>query len=64
VYAGADALFGRNLPLELHRPVRDIADDVDAHFLFTTLGAEHPAVTAAPETLPGTTLFTAESQPP
>ncbi len=64
VYAGADALFARNLPPELHRPVRDIARDVDARFLFTTLGAEEPAVPAEPETLPGTTLFAAESQPP
>jgi len=64
VYVGADALFARNLPPELHRPVRDIARDVDARFLFTTLGAEGPAVPAEPETLPGTTLFAAESQPP
>ncbi len=64
VYAGADALFARNLPPELHRPVRDIARAVDARFLFTTLGADPPAVPAEPETLPATTLFVAESQPP
>jgi uncharacterized UPF0146 family protein len=64
VYTDAGALFARNLPPELHRPVRDIARAVEACFLFTTLGADQPAVPAAPETLPGTTLFEAESQPP
>ncbi len=64
VYADADALFARNLPPELHRPVRDLAREVGAGFLFTTLGAEPPAVPADPETASGTTLYTAKSQPP
>jgi len=64
VYAGADAVFARNLPPELHAPVRDVAHEARAEFLFTTLGADPPAVPVARETLPGTTLFVAESQPP
>jgi uncharacterized UPF0146 family protein len=64
VYADADALFARNLPPELHRPARNLAREVSADFLFTTLGAEPPAVPADPETLPGTTLFTAKPQRP
>ncbi len=64
VYARADAIYARNLPPELHRPVGELASDVDAAFLFTTLGADPPTVPVERETLPGTTLFVAESQPP
>jgi uncharacterized UPF0146 family protein len=64
VYAGADAVFARNLPPELHGSVRDVAREVGARFLFTTLGADPPAVPVARETLPVTTLFVAEPQPP
>ncbi|PSP83379.1 hypothetical protein BRC83_07205 [Halobacteriales archaeon QS_1_68_17] len=63
VYAGADAVYALNLPPELHRPARDAALAADAAFLFTTLGAEPPAVPAASETLPGETLYRAGRDP-
>jgi len=56
-YAGADAVYGLNLPPELHRPALLVARAVGAEFLFTTLGGDPPAVAAAPETLPGETLY-------
>jgi hypothetical protein len=49
----ADLVYGLNLPPELHRPARDVAEAVDADFLFTTLGGDPPAVPAAPTSLPG-----------
>jgi uncharacterized UPF0146 family protein len=58
-YDGADAVYGLNLPPELHRPARDVARAVGADCLFTTLGGDPPAVPASAETLPGTTLFRA-----
>jgi uncharacterized UPF0146 family protein len=64
VYAGADAIYALALPPELHRPTRDLARDIDAAFLFTTLGGDPPAVPVDRETLPGATLFSAESQSP
>jgi uncharacterized UPF0146 family protein len=63
VYTGAEVVYARNLPPELHRPARDLARTVGAAFLFTTLGGESPAVPVERETLPGTVLFTTESQP-
>jgi hypothetical protein len=63
VYAGAEALYARNLPPELHRPAWTLARAVDAAFLFTTLGAEQPAIPVERETLPGTVLFAAKPQP-
>lgn len=39
-----DAVYGLNLPPELHRPVADLARAVDADCLFTTLGYDGPAV--------------------
>jgi len=62
VYAEADAIYGLNLPPELQGATAAVASRVDAACHFTTLGAEHPAVPATPRTLPGETLFTAESQ--
>lgn len=65
-YARADAIYALNLPPELHRPTLDVAREHDAAFLFTTLGADQPALgTDQPtvevdrETLPGETLFLA-----
>ncbi|MBB6646755.1 UPF0146 family protein [Halobellus ruber] len=56
----AALLYGLNLPPELHRPARDVADAVDADFLFTTLGGDPPAVPATPTALPeGGTLYVA-----
>jgi len=57
VYAGADALYARNLPPELHRPARDLARELGVPLCFTTLGTDQPAVPAERETLSGTTLF-------
>jgi uncharacterized UPF0146 family protein len=62
IYTDADAVYALNLPRELHRPTRDLAREVDAAFLFTTLGGEFPAVPADAETLPGETLFRATSR--
>jgi hypothetical protein len=64
VYADADALYALNCPPELHRPAADLARDVDVPFRFTTLGADPPAVPVVRETLPGETLFVAESESP
>ncbi|WP_255170680.1 UPF0146 family protein [Natrononativus amylolyticus] len=60
VYAGADAIFARNLPPELHRPTLAVARRVDADVLFTTLGGDQPAVPVRRETLPGETLYVAD----
>lgn len=57
IYHGMDALYGLNLPPELHRPALAVARTHDAAFAFTTLGTEQPIVPARPETLPTETLF-------
>mgnify|MGYP006283279313 FL=1 len=57
IYADAEALVARNLPPELQRPAADLADRVDADFLFTTLGGDPATVPVRRETLPGETLF-------
>ena len=64
VYADADAIYALSLPPELHRPALDLALEVNASLLFTTLGGDPPAVPVEPETLPGTTLFAAKPQRP
>ena len=64
VYADADAIYALNLPPELHRPALDVAEEHDAAFAFTTLGADAPEVPAEPETLPGETLFWARAASP
>ncbi|MFC7027371.1 UPF0146 family protein [Halomicroarcula sp. GCM10025324] len=53
VYAGADVVFARNLPPELHRPTRAVARSVDAACWFTTLGGDPPTVPVDTEQLPG-----------
>jgi uncharacterized UPF0146 family protein len=62
VYADADAIYALNCPPELHRPMRDLAEAVDAAFLFTTLGGDPPTVPVDRQTLPGETLFVAKPQ--
>ncbi|PSP87085.1 hypothetical protein BRC90_11425 [Halobacteriales archaeon QS_4_69_34] len=58
-YTDADAVYALNLPPELHRPTWNAARTGGATFLFTTLGGDPPTIPAAPETLPGETLFRA-----
>ena len=66
VYADADTIYALNLPPELHRPVRDVAREAGATFLFTTLGGDPPLVPVTRESLAGTgaTLFVAEAARP
>jgi len=59
IYADADAIYGLNLPPELHRPALALAREVDADLLFTTLGGDQPLVAVERETLPGETLYVA-----
>ena len=59
VYRDADAVYALNLPPELHRPALDVARGHDVAFLFTTLGADQPAISVARETIPGETVFVA-----
>jgi uncharacterized UPF0146 family protein len=56
VYRGADAVYARNCPPELQRPLADVARAVDAHCLVSTLGADPVVVAATPEQLPERTL--------
>lgn len=62
VYAGADAVYGLNLPPELHRPARSVARTHDTYLVFTTLGTDPAAVPTRPETIPGETLFWARDR--
>ena len=56
-YEGAEVVFARNLPPELHRPVLTVARRVDADCCFTTLGGDQPAVPVRRVTIPGDTLY-------
>ena len=57
VYADADAIYAVNLPPELHRPALDVAREVDADLLFTTLGGDEPTVPIEREPLATETLY-------
>jgi uncharacterized UPF0146 family protein len=59
LYADAGAIYALNLPPELHHPALELARDVDADLLFTTLGGDPPTVPVARETIPVETLFVA-----
>ena len=61
VYEGADAIYARNLPPELHRPALEIARTVDADLLFTTLGGDQPAIPVDRESIETGTLYVARS---
>ncbi|SER26799.1 UPF0146 family protein [Natrinema salaciae] len=61
VYAGADAVYARNLPPELHRPALAVARDAEADFLFTTLGGDQPAVPVERKTVEEGTLYVARA---
>ncbi|WP_255327703.1 UPF0146 family protein [Natrinema sp. J7-1] len=63
VYAGADAVYARNLPPELHRPALAAAPAADADFLFTTLGGDQPAVPVERVTIEAGTLYVARGPP-
>ncbi|MGM0604093.1 MAG: UPF0146 family protein [Halobacteriota archaeon] len=43
-YYDVDAIYGLNLPPELHRPTARVADRVGAACCFTTLGFDEPAI--------------------
>lgn len=60
----ADAVYARNLPPELHRPVRDVARAAGADFVFTTLGGDQPAVPVRREAVGDETVFVAEGRGP
>ena len=56
----ADAIYGLNLPPELHRPTLAVARGADTEFLFTTLGGDPPVVPCDIEsTADGGTLYVA-----
>jgi uncharacterized UPF0146 family protein len=59
VYEGADAVYALNSPPELHRPLLDAAEAVDAACLFTTLGGDQPAVPVERVTVASGTLYVA-----
>ena len=63
VYADADALYALNLPPELHRPAWNLSQAVGVPFLFTTLGADQPAIPVDRRRLPVDTLFVATDAP-
>ncbi|APX97940.1 UPF0146 family protein [Natronorubrum daqingense] len=61
LYEGFEAIYAQNLPPELHRPALEVAREVDAAFLFTTLGGDQPAVPVERVTIDAGTLYVARS---
>ncbi|WP_020221776.1 UPF0146 family protein [Halarchaeum acidiphilum] len=61
-YADADAVYALNCPPELHRPLRDVARDVDADCLFTTLGGDQPAIPVSRRAVGSETLYVAAAR--
>lgn len=59
VYREAKAVYALNCPPELHRPIQQLAIEVDATFLFTTLGTDQPTIPVRRQTIPGETLYIA-----
>lgn len=59
VYAGADLIYGLNLPPELQEPAAAVAREVGATFRFTTLGGDPAVVRVRRDSIPGDTLYTA-----
>ncbi len=60
LYADAGAIYGLNLPPELHRSALELAGSVGADLLFTTLGGDPPTVPISRERVPAETLFVAD----
>ncbi|ERG96274.1 UPF0146 family protein [Haloquadratum walsbyi] len=57
-----ELLYALNLPPELHRPFRDVADAVGADCRLTTLGYDVPVISCHPVSLPGgETVYIVES---
>lgn len=46
-----ETVYALNCPPELHRPIRELAERVDARFCFTTLGLDQPEIPVDRETL-------------
>ena len=63
IYAGADAIYARNLPPELHRPTLEVARRANADFLFTTLGGDQPVIPVERRTVREGTLYVARAPP-
>ncbi len=55
-YPDAGAVYGLNLPPDLHAPVADLARELGADLAFTTLGTDPAAVPTSPESVAGGTL--------
>ena len=62
VYEGAGAIYMRNCPPELQRPLAATARAVGADCLFTTLGGDPTVVPVERETVEGDTLFLARAK--
>ncbi|WP_396610750.1 UPF0146 family protein [Haloferax sp. S1W] len=62
-YAGVDAIYALNLPIELHRSAARVARRAGAEFLFTTLGYDEPSIPVRREPLAEDTLFVATDVP-
>ena len=60
VYDGADVIYALNLPPELHRPARELTEDIGARLYFTTLGGDQPEIPVTRLTIPGETLYVSE----
>ena len=59
VYEGAGAVYMRNCPPELQRPLAAVAGQVGADCLFTTLGGDPTVLPVEREPVEGGTLFRA-----
>jgi uncharacterized UPF0146 family protein len=46
-----DVIYALNCPPDLHRPIRDLAEQVGAEFRFTTLGFDEPSIPVRRETV-------------
>lgn len=57
VYAGADLVYARHLPPELHRATRQVAREAGADCCFTTLGGDPPTIPVEAEPVCDRTLY-------